>query len=356
MGFRPWRSRLRRLRCISRSSRVLAAWRATARKGLAQALSAVTRTHLPQTASWRGFGASVSELRTVANVLAQAAQRLRDAACQRGGTRKWRSDGQLWPRCLARGRTGRKPHKTNLGIQASGEDISLHRVEDEIVDPALNTALAESQPDEVLCTQFGVPMTRRMFTCLRPGGWLNDEIVNCYLKLLQTREGGPRRWCPNSFFWPKLEEEGASAVLRWARRAGVSVAGLERLVLVLHVAGGTHWAVAAALPCATPPGVHYYDSLGLPPPHDLVQRLEDWYFAALGLEGVSNSKLCWRLLETAPSGLQQNGSDCGVLALAVAERLAAGAVPANAGCISASEKRTTIFRRAIATAILQGRA
>lgn len=287
--------------------------------------------------------------------MAQAAKRLRDAACQRGGTRKRCLNGVLWPRCLQRGRTGRPSHKTSSGSQDLGLDMSLHRVEDEIVDLALNTFLAESQPEEVLCTQFGVSMTRRMFTCLLPGGWLNDEIVNCYLKLLQTREGGPRRWCPNSFFWPKLEEEGAAGVLKWARRAGVSVAGLERLVMVLHVSGGTHWAVAAALPCATPPGVHYYDSLGLQPPDDLVQRLEDWYFAALRLEGISNSMVCWRLLETAPTGLQQNGSDCGVLALAVAERLATGADPVNAGCVSTSEKHTTILRRAIATAILQGR-
>ena len=46
---------------------------------------------------------------------------------------------------------------------------------------------------------------------LRPGTWLNDELINAYVSLVNTRlrlqNNGPRMLCLNSFFMTKLEED-----------------------------------------------------------------------------------------------------------------------------------------------------
>ena len=46
---------------------------------------------------------------------------------------------------------------------------------------------------------------------LRPGTWLNDELINAYVSLVNTRlraqKSGPRMLCLNSFFMTKLEAD-----------------------------------------------------------------------------------------------------------------------------------------------------
>eukprot|EP00928_Gymnodinium_smaydae_P056477 TRINITY_DN39853_c0_g1_i1.p1 TRINITY_DN39853_c0_g1~~TRINITY_DN39853_c0_g1_i1.p1 ORF type:complete len:381 (-),score=26.67 TRINITY_DN39853_c0_g1_i1:30-1172(-) len=212
--------------------------------------------------------------------------------------------------------------------------------ESEVYD-ALDHSVAQRRPDEVLCTRFNAELTRRHFCCLVPEGWLNDEMVNCYFRLLQERGGG-RYWCPNSFFWSRLEADGHASVRRWAQRAGVKVSELDAILLPLHL-NGDHWALGVIDVQAG--CLRYLDSLGLMPPGKLADRLREYAAAECGPASG------WPLHVDKDVPRQQNCSDCGVFMCSFAERYAARArikFPTHSAAID--EKRCHI-----AAAILGGR-
>lgn len=86
---------------------------------------------------------------------------------------------------------------------------------DEEDENAVIEALSEGPDDEVLVSKFNVDMTRDKLACLRPQTWLNDEVINFYMKMLQERDDAlcaqrNRRpsYFNNSFFMSKLVDEG----------------------------------------------------------------------------------------------------------------------------------------------------
>jgi len=54
---------------------------------------------------------------------------------------------------------------------------------------AARAALGPGADREVLVTHLrsGIDMTRKLIRCLRPQEWLNDEVMNLYMGLLQAR-------------------------------------------------------------------------------------------------------------------------------------------------------------------------
>lgn len=59
---------------------------------------------------------------------------------------------------------------------------------------------------------------------LKPGTWLNDEIINFYVDALRARadKEGKKIAVGNSFFYQKLREQGYGGVKRWGRTVGYS--------------------------------------------------------------------------------------------------------------------------------------
>ena len=49
----------------------------------------------------------------------------------------------------------------------------------------VTAALLPPHDKALLVKQFGIPVTRRIIKCLNPKLWLNDEIINYYMQLLQ---------------------------------------------------------------------------------------------------------------------------------------------------------------------------
>jgi Ulp1 family protease len=45
-----------------------------------------------------------------------------------------------------------------------------------------------SSTDEVLIEKFNIPMTSAKLSCLRPGTWLNDEVINFCMLMLEERD------------------------------------------------------------------------------------------------------------------------------------------------------------------------
>ncbi|CAE7562538.1 ulp1 [Symbiodinium natans] len=130
------------------------------------------------------------------------------------------------------------------------------------------------------------------------------------MRLLQEH-GQNKVWCPNTFFWNKLEVGGHAAVQRWTRRAAINVPELRAILVPLHLEG-CHWSLAMV---HIPRHIFFYfDSLSLPVPDLLQQRLTEFMSAE-----VADYQGDWKLHVDSSLPQQENWSDCGIFMLMYAE-------------------------------------
>jgi Ulp1 family protease len=126
-------------------------------------------------------------------------------------------------------------------------------------------ALADGHADKIIAQQVGSSLnkvTRGAMQSLKPGQWLEDEVVNCFFYLLAQRDGElskkdatrKRNGFFNSFFLTKLLNEGHSDrsgeyeydhVRNWSRRfvPGEDIFEVDRLFFVVNVER-QHWVLA----------------------------------------------------------------------------------------------------------------
>jgi len=191
----------------------------------------------------------------------------------------------------------------------------------------------EGRGDEILASRFSVDLTRRQLECLRPGEWLNDEVINFYFKLLQERtkaiKASPQVWFANSFFWGKLAGPGAKEynykeVRRWTIKAKVDIFALDYVIFPMNI-GETHWAMGAIDIKAK--GFRYFDSMTDRPNKNFVPFLQRYVAdehkakKSAPLQGAED----WNLIPAEPPAPQQrNGYDCGVFTCMFADRFSAG--------------------------------
>lgn len=197
---------------------------------------------------------------------------------------------------------------------------------------AAEQILGDGNPNEVMVSKFNVDITRDKMRCLRPGQWLNDEVINFYFKLLQERgkllQGAPKCWFPNSFFWPKLSGNNSSysykEVKRWTIKAKIDIFELDLICFPMNI-GESHWAMGVI--DLTSHGFRYFDSMFCRPHKNFVPFLrkyvQDEHKAKKGkaLDGVEDWEL---ILHEKPVPQQENGYDCGVFTCMFGDYVSAG--------------------------------
>ncbi|KAL1211906.1 Ubiquitin-like-specific protease 1A [Cardamine amara subsp. amara] len=98
-----------------------------------------------------------------------------------------------------------------------------------------------------------IDITGKILSCLEPGEWLNDEVINLYLVLLKEREARePKKFLKchffNTFFFTKLVNTGTgynySAVRRWTsvKRLGYRLIDCDKIFIPIHM--NIHWTLA----------------------------------------------------------------------------------------------------------------
>ncbi|KAK7303786.1 hypothetical protein RJT34_14703 [Clitoria ternatea] len=98
-----------------------------------------------------------------------------------------------------------------------------------------------------------IDISGEKFQCLRPGGWLNDEVINVYLELLKERElREPQKFLKchffNTFFYKKLTSAGSGydfkSVRRWTsqRKLGYGLLECDKIFVPIHQE--IHWCLA----------------------------------------------------------------------------------------------------------------
>ncbi|XP_021634996.2 ubiquitin-like-specific protease ESD4 isoform X2 [Hevea brasiliensis] len=98
-----------------------------------------------------------------------------------------------------------------------------------------------------------IDITGEILLCLRPGAWLNDEVINVYLELLKEREKRePHKFLTchffNTFFYKKLTSAeniyDYRAVRRWTteRKLGYFLLECDKIFVPVH--REIHWCLA----------------------------------------------------------------------------------------------------------------
>lgn len=208
--------------------------------------------------------------------------------------------------------------------------------------------------NEVLIKRFNVELLRKHLLCLRPQEWLNDEVINFYLSLLQERsrlsDKCRKCWIPNSFFWSKLA--GCAGynykdVRRWTTKANIDIFCLDCIVFPINVQG-MHWALGVV--DMEKRGFLYFDSMFSNPHPNFVsylrRYLEDEHMnkKKIPLDHVDD----WGLLPNTSVPQQRNGFDCGVFTCCFAEHFL------TRKHFSFDQDDMPVFRRRIAARIVGG--
>jgi len=200
-------------------------------------------------------------------------------------------------------------------------------------DQELAQEALQGNLDDVIVEGFNIEMTTKLLSCLEPGSWLNDEVMNFYLELLSERckrNNGPNSQVPperrikchffNTFFYAKLDENGAykyQNVKRWAKRAKVDILSQDKIITPIHV-GLNHWCLAVVN--FKKKRFEYYDSLG-----GNNERCLKNLRAYVMDEAKANKKPFdvrgWSDYMPKYIPRQTNGCDCGVFALKYADYL-----------------------------------
>jgi sentrin-specific protease 1 len=141
---------------------------------------------------------------------------------------------------------------------------------------------------------------------LSPHQWLNDQIINAYMKLLMTHiDNGHGLHIASTFFYTKLKRSGFRACLRWFKN--VDVCAVEMILIPVHL--GNHWSLVSF--DVLKQKITYYDSLDIYN-ENCIQILKQFFtklFIKHNKKPCKSWKCCYR-----PKNIpkQANSSDCGV--------------------------------------------
>jgi hypothetical protein len=216
-------------------------------------------------------------------------------------------------------------------------DRPLTGAEEAIADEYLVDEL--QNPDEVIndVANFA-PVLRAKIRCLRPGVWLNDEVVNFFMGLLQARAdaaAGPLR-CHffSSQWYAKLTEACKfqfANVKRWTKK--VDIFAMDLLFIPIH-SNGNHWILVVVN--FRDKRFEYFDSMGHKDEDtgEYVRGSDEGRLATLRRfiesEHLDKKKASWDQagwtdhvwLAGVETPVQTNGDDCGVFMCKTAERYA----------------------------------
>ncbi|PFH37098.1 Ulp1 protease family, C-terminal catalytic domain-containing protein [Besnoitia besnoiti] len=220
-------------------------------------------------------------------------------------------------------------------------ETPMHCDDEELV--AAQALLRCSDPNAVLIDKFNIGLTAGQLECLYGSNWLNDEVINFYMQMLQERNEkqralGQKIWKIfffNTFFYAKLTGGNSAdvtydyaSVKRWTKRQNVDIFAVDLVLVPLHV-NRLHWTLGVVDMRQEKRKIYFFDSLGgKNKTWFLTMRryLQDEHLDKRGkpLEDVEE----WFVPEDFSSEKytpqQENGFDCGVFICQMAECITDG--------------------------------
>lgn len=288
---------------------------------------------IPNISMWRDpLSLAVIKDRTVDGHRSTTGSDVKEGALDNQTTRKTAVDVDLSAEVEARLNLKDKDSAVGLLIPSRSEVITdaVRRGEEEFprltkeMQQEVSAALAQSDPNLVLCSAFKLRITQRDLATLQEGSWLNDEVINFYMNLVMARSEqevlGKKVYSFSTFLFPKLLSGGHAAVRRWTKAVDLFL--FDVILVPLHL--GVHWSLAVV--DFKSKSVRSYDSMGQR--HDdicdlILLYLKEEFKVKKGKD-LDVSK--WIVSSLRPSEIpqQKNGSDCGVFICKYADYISRG--------------------------------
>ena len=184
---------------------------------------------------------------------------------------------------------------------------------------------------KVIANKFQINMTKTKITSLNKGTWLNDEVINYYLGILQERDNflctkysyRKKSYYFNSFFWTKLTENNEfnfDHVKRWTK--SFCIFDFDKVFIPINVVNA-HWALIVIY--ISEKEICYYDSLvgteGSKKQKVKLIIILNYLEMEAAAKEKSFSTNEWKLIETNVEKVPQqtNSYDCGMFMIYCAD-------------------------------------
>ena len=214
-----------------------------------------------------------------------------------------------------------------------------------------------SNNETLLINNYAV-ITRRDLLTLKGTSWLNDEVINFYMHMLQHRDiklseqnnTMLRSWFASSFFFVKLLNDGNdwyeyNAVRKWTRK--IDIFSADKVLIPINLTN-THWTILVFYMLLKE--IHYYDSRSGNGDKYIDYGLRWLADEIMDKKGIAIDINEWTQYQQEVHVPQQNnGYDCGMFVL-----MCARAIAYNQPFSSYHQRDVQRYRSMIGRHILQG--
>jgi Ulp1 family protease len=219
------------------------------------------------------------------------------------------------------------------------------------VSAILNEYKRNVNDDEILLEISCIPITRETFQRLRPEMWLNDEIINIYMCLLDKRDSKlcmlyPEQRKRSLFFNTfsiQLTKIGIEQANKYCSKGKINIFNFKRLYFPINIKN-IHWTLIVI--DMENKSIVYYDSF-----HGDGSRLFTLAQQFLEQEAERQQEELkfeeWQTINAKDNPVQQDGTECGVHVLIITDHMSDN-LP-----LDYSAEDTSNWRMKIAHAILQ---
>jgi sentrin-specific protease 1 len=182
-------------------------------------------------------------------------------------------------------------------------------------EASISSALGAGDGNEVLTRLGNIWLRRYDMRTLRPRKWLNDEVMNMFIKLLEALRDAQHIYLASTAFYARLKPGGPSGnytfanVQRWTKNHNIQT--LKMVLVPIHIfwygQGAQHWVVAAV--DLEQLVFEYYDSLRGGDGEDIFLTLKRWL---VDVGAVSKANISRLQYKEGHGPQQRNGFDCGI--------------------------------------------
>ncbi|GME77647.1 unnamed protein product [Ambrosiozyma monospora] len=179
---------------------------------------------------------------------------------------------------------------------------------------------------ELVIDKFNIDIRVRDLKTLSDRHWLNDSVIDFYMKLLKNRSDQAQGTIPqihvfSTHFYSNLSSRGYTSVKKWAKKAKVDVTKLDYVFVPVNL-HGSHWALGMV--DNKHKVIAYYDSLhgfgdeicGMLK-YYMVEETKKTYCGKVIVDYDS-----YEVVTQAVTPKQENGFDCGVFTCTAVKYLA----------------------------------
>jgi sentrin-specific protease 1 len=241
--------------------------------------------------------------------------------------------------------------------------IEFREENNEHIDNILNGVDSE----DVVIEKFNIPIKKKSFRRLRPGKWLDDELINFYVELLSERDINLSAKYPdrkksvyfNTFFIEKLTGASKSEfiyenVKKWLhkRKSNTCIFECDKVFVPINITQ-SHWVLVVIF--VQEKRIAYFNSLRGSKEYDgtvFVDALLKWVKEEANTENLAFDSSEWTLQYEGESPQQDNGCDCGIFVLMLIDFFT-DSLEVDANCFT-QEIVTNTSRRKLANDIFKG--